>query len=641
MSHLEVSQLSKQFGNEVILNNIQFKLQSKDKAAIVGPNGAGKSTLLKCITGEISPDQGHIKRPDSFGYLSQDHIFIDNQTIRDIIFIHEKELTKLHLQIEQIEKSLATHQDPQLLDTYTSLIQQKETIELQSKPYRIHQILENLGFHQDQYDMHIHELSGGQKTRLKLAKLMIDSPDLLILDEPTNHIDIETLQWLETWCVESNSTILFVSHDKTFLENVANHIIEIRNHKAVSYRATYSHYLKLREEEIALHNKNVLKQHEEIAKKEEYVRRFIAGERSKQAKGRRKHLDRMKEHLEETYQDDSWNEIRFKPVERSSDVVLDYKNTSLGYHNVELISKLNWQVRWQDRYAIIGGNGLGKSTLIKSLFDKDLILSGDLQIGSQLELGYFAQDHFHNIFQKETLAKSSLNWICDACNVNQEIARKLLGKFLIKGDDVFRSISTLSGGERNKLILAELFYKNPNLLILDEPTNHLDIQSRDVLIKALKSYQGTLVLVSHDRYLINEVASKILIFKQNHQPEIFHGNWNEYLYMMQQTLTQKVSPARVHRKDSPETPTLSPREISKKINEIEVETQKILQTIQKHEDTIKHIEQKMSSGDMNLDFRALGQSIKEEQEDLETQIKLWEELEIESERLKSYRMTKN
>ncbi len=637
---LEVQELRKDYGNDNILKNINLKVKRNERVALIGPNGAGKTTLLKCILGAEEPTTGRILLPqgERIGYLSQHHHFNDESTVWEIISENANEYTNIENELNKIEKELESNPSDNLFDKYSALLERKELLESNNNTYQIPIVLKKLGFTEEMYNLPARKLSGGQKTRLLLAKLIIECPSLLILDEPTNHIDIDTLEWLETWCKEYSGAILFVSHDRYFLENVATAIAEIRDNTIAFYDTNYNHYLQLREEEFERLEKTIEQQHEEIEKKEEYVRRFIAGERSKQAKGRRRHLERMKENALENLEEREWKQIQFKEIQRSSDIVVECKNLSFGFDNNILVKNLNWTVRWQERWGIVGANGLGKSTLIKNIFENNKSLAGNIKQGSNLQLGYFAQDHFSSAFDNDALEKSPLNWLADVCDLTNQAARDILGKFLISGDDVFRPITSLSGGERNKLVLAKLYVENPNLLVLDEPTNHLDINSREVLINALNDYQGTLIIVSHDRWLLNKVTNHTLAFEDNKTTMQYPGKWEEYYNHKnsKQETTPEVKSKTVS--NTPKAPSqfsgLSPREISKKIRDTEKLSQDLLSNIQEWETKISDIQNEMSSGKDNLDFRQLGIEIAAAEKEYNTIMQKWEKNEQELEELK-------
>ncbi|KIL50591.1 ABC-F family ATP-binding cassette domain-containing protein [Jeotgalibacillus soli] len=534
---LQVNQLSKAFGAEEILSNIKLEVQTKDRIALVGRNGAGKSTLLKMIAGQLSYDQGEIIKPKevSIGYLEQHSGLESALSIWEEmlqVFDHLRQMEKNLRESEQLMADPAIYEDP---ERYERLMREYDELQVTFKEqggYQfeadIRSVLHGLRFQQFDHDTPISTLSGGQKTRLALGKLLLTKPDIMILDEPTNHLDIETLSWLEQYLQGYPGAILIVSHDRYFLDKVVNQVVEISRHRSRKYLGNYSNYLDQKALNYEREMKEFGKQQEEIAKIEDFIaRNLVRASTTKQAQSRRKKLERM-ERMDRPGGEEKSASFSFHIERQSGNDVLKLEGLSIGY--TEPVSRnLQASVSRQDSIALIGPNGVGKSTLLKTIVKKLSPLAGNIRYGSNVSIGYYDQEqaelHSH---------KTALNELWDDYpSKNEKDIRTILGNFLFSGDDVLKPVSTLSGGEKARLALAKLMMQQSNFLILDEPTNHLDLDSKEILENALMDYPGTILFVSHDRYFINRIATKIFEMSSEGSTE-FLGDYDYYLEKKQE-----------------------------------------------------------------------------------------------------------
>ncbi|WP_338752890.1 ABC-F family ATP-binding cassette domain-containing protein [Bacillus sp. FJAT-52991] len=530
---LQVQQLSKYFGAELILSNIKLEVQTKDRIALVGRNGAGKSTLLKIIAGHLSYDSGEIMKPKdvTIGYLAQ------NTGLESELSIWEEMLSVFaHLQeMEQTIRHLeAQMSNPQVYENealYNKVMSEYDVLQNKFKElggYQfeadIRSILHGLNFHDFDYSTKISTLSGGQKTRLALGKLLLTKPDILILDEPTNHLDIQTLSWLEQYLQNYSGAILIVSHDRYFLDKVVTQVYEVSRHKIKKFHGNYSKYLIQKAEQYEKEMKMFEKQQEQVAKLEDFIQRNIArASTTKRAQSRRKQLQRM-ELMNRPDGDEKSANFLFTIEKQSGNEVLKVNDLSIGYQGKAVANHLTTLVPREDSIALVGPNGAGKSTLLKTIVNKLPLLAGTFTLGTNVSIGYYDQEQ-----AELTSNKTVLNELWDDYPSTQEKdIRTALGNFLFSGDDVLKPVSTLSGGEKARLALAKLMMQKANFLILDEPTNHLDLDSKEVLENALIDYPGTILFVSHDRYFINRLASKVIELSQEGLTE-YLGDYDYYV----------------------------------------------------------------------------------------------------------------
>ncbi|WP_218007827.1 ABC-F family ATP-binding cassette domain-containing protein [Bacillus thuringiensis] len=530
---LQVNGLSKLYGAETILANIKLEVQTKDRIALVGRNGAGKSTLLKIIAGELSHDGGEIIKPKdvSIGYLAQNTGLETSLTIWDEMLTVFTHLQQMETKLRRLEQEMGKEENFSNEATYERLLADYDQLQLNYKDqggYQyeadIRSILSGLGFPVETHQTTISTLSGGQKTRLALGKLLLTKPDLLILDEPTNHLDIETLTWLEQYLQGYPGAILIVSHDRYFLDKLVTQVYEISNKESRRFVGNYSKYLDLKSALYEQEMKRYEKQQDEIAKLEDFVQKNIArASTTKRAQSRRKQLDRM-ELLTRPLGDSKSASFHFDIEKQSGNDVLQVKDATIGYDEDPIIENVTMRLTRGDSVALVGPNGIGKSTLLKSIVNKLPLLNGDVSFGSNVSVGYYDQEQANL-----TSSKRVLNELWDEYPLQPEKEiRTILGNFLFTGDDVLKPVSSLSGGQKARLALAKLMMQKSNLLILDEPTNHLDLNSKEILENALIDYPGTLLFVSHDRYFINRVTTTVVELSTEGAQE-YLGDYDYYV----------------------------------------------------------------------------------------------------------------
>ncbi|HHT7240313.1 MULTISPECIES: ABC-F family ATP-binding cassette domain-containing protein [Bacillus] len=530
---LQVNGLSKLYGAETILANIKLEVQTKDRIALVGRNGAGKSTLLKIIAGELSHDGGEIIKPKdvSMGYLAQNTGLETSLTIWDEMLTVFTHLQQMETKLRRLEQEMGKEENFSNAAIYEKLLADYDQLQLDYKDqggYQyeadIRSILSGLGFPVETHQTTISTLSGGQKTRLALGKLLLTRPDLLILDEPTNHLDIETLTWLEQYLQGYPGAIVIVSHDRYFLDKLVTQVYEISNKESRRFVGNYSKYLDLKSALYEQEMKRYEKQQDEIAKLEDFVQKNIArASTTKRAQSRRKQLDRM-DVLTRPLGDSKSASFHFDIEKQSGNDVLQVKDVTIGYEQEPIIEHVNMRLTRGDSVALVGPNGIGKSTLLKSIVNKLQLLHGDVAFGSNVSVGYYDQEQANL-----TSSKRVLNELWDEYPLQPEKEiRTILGNFLFTGDDVLKPVSSLSGGQKARLALAKLMMQKSNLLILDEPTNHLDLNSKEILENALIDYPGTLLFVSHDRYFINRVTTTVVELSTEGAQE-YLGDYNYYV----------------------------------------------------------------------------------------------------------------
>ena len=530
---IQLNNVTKNFVVNEVFSNVKMEINDKDRVAIVGRNGAGKSTLLKIISGEIDFDNGErtVSKDTTIGYLSQEFIVREDLSIYEEMITCFNEIIELEKELEKISYELTSENienNPGLLDKYDRLQNQVLTHKDYHYKSKIDSVLYGLDFDKEVFDKKISTFSGGEKTRLSMAKLLLSEPDLLILDEPTNHLDMENVAWLENYLSSYNGAIVIVSHDRYFIDKVVNVVYNLEFGKLKKYVGNYSNFLRQYEEDYEKNLKEYVSQQKDIKRLEEFVQKNIArSSTSKMAKSRQKVLDKM-EIIDNPRKDDKAANIEFRIKEQSGRDVLIVNDLQVGYEE-QVGQKYNFSVYKGDRLAIVGKNGIGKSTLIKTIAKKQKELGGNIQYGSKVSLGYYDQKQAE--FES---SKTILNELWDEYPLMKEAeVRTVLGRFLFRGDDVLKIVRDLSGGEKARLQLAKLMLEKNNLLILDEPTNHLDITSKQVLEEALENYEGTILFVSHDRYFINKIANKVFDITEEGY-NIYLGNYDYYLEKREQ-----------------------------------------------------------------------------------------------------------
>ena len=635
---IQLNNVTKNFVVNEIFSNVKMEINDKDRVAIVGRNGAGKSTLLKIISGELSFDSGErtISKNTTIGYLSQEFIVREDLSIYEEMITCFDEIISLEANLEKLSYELTPENienNPGLLDRFDRL--QNEVLTHKDYHYKskIESVLYGLDFTKDVFDKKISTFSGGEKTRLSMAKLLLSEPDLLILDEPTNHLDMENVAWLENYLSSYNGAIVIVSHDRYFLDKVVNVVYNLEFGKLKKYVGNYSKFLKQYEEDYEKQLKEFTSQQKDIKRLEEFVQKNIArASTSKMAKSRQKVLDKM-ELIDNPKKDDKAANIEFNIKEQSGRDVLMIENLKVGYDGKQVGNAYNFSVYKGDRIAIVGRNGIGKSTLIKTIAKKQNAISGSVHYGSKVSLGYYDQKQAE--FES---SKTILNELWDEYPLMKEAeVRTVLGRFLFRGDSVLKIVRDLSGGEKARLQLAKLMLEKNNLLVLDEPTNHLDITSKQVLEDALENYEGTIVFVSHDRYFINKIANKVLDITGDDY-SIYLGNYDYYLEKREQELIAKKlkeeKTAEVQEKVANDYAL--GKEEKKRIRKLERTREELLEKIESLEEKVTLVNNELTKEEVytdaikvqeyNEELRSLNQEI----EDLNNN---WLEIEEELESL--------
>ena len=633
---IQLNNVTKNFVVNEIFSNVKMEINDKDRVAIVGRNGAGKSTLLKIISGELSFDSGErtVSKNTTIGYLSQEFIVREDLSIYEEMITCFDEIISLEANLEKLSYELTPENienDPGLLDRFDRL--QNEVLTHKDYHYKskIESVLYGLDFTKDVFDKKISTFSGGEKTRLSMAKLLLSEPDLLILDEPTNHLDMENVAWLENYLSSYNGAIVIVSHDRYFLDKVVNVDYNLEFGKLKKYVGNYSKFLKQYEEDYEKQLKEFTSQQKDIKRLEEFVQKNIArASTSKMAKSRQKVLDKM-ELIDNPKKDDKAANIEFNIKEQSGRDVLMIENLKVGYDGKQVGNAYNFSVYKGDRIAIVGRNGIGKSTLIKTIAKKQNAIGGSVHYGSKVSLGYYDQKQAE--FES---SKTILNELWDEYPLMKEAeVRTVLGRFLFRGDSVLKIVRDLSGGEKARLQLAKLMLEKNNLLVLDEPTNHLDITSKQVLEDALENYEGTIVFVSHDRYFINKIANKVLDITGDDY-NIYLGNYDYYLEKREQELIAKK--LKEEKTDEVQEKVANDyalgKEEKKRIRKLERTREELLEKIESLEEKVTLVNNELTKEEVytdaikvqeyNEELRSLNQEI----EDLNnTWLEIEEELE--------------
>ena len=588
---LQANKIERSFAGEVLFDNISLQVDERDRIALVGKNGAGKSTLLKILVGEEEPTSGEInkKRDLSLSYLAQDSRFESSNTIYDEMLhvfddLRKTEKTLRQMGLEMGEKTGADLD--KLMQDYDRLSEEFRQAGGFTYEADIRAILNGFKFDESMWQMKIEELSGGQNTRLALAKMLLEKPNLLVLDEPTNHLDIETIAWLENYLVNYSGALLIVSHDRYFLDKVATITLDLTKHSLDRYVGNYSSFVEQKEQKLLTEAKNYEKQQKEIAALEDFVNRnLVRASTTKRAQSRRKQLEKM-ERLDKPEAGTKSAHMTFHSDKISGNVVLTVEEAAVGYDDQILSEPINLDIRKMNAVAIVGPNGIGKSTLIKSIVGQIPFIKGEARFGANVEVGYYDQTQ-----SKLTPHNSVLDELWNDFKLTPEVEiRNRLGAFLFSGDDVKKTVGMLSGGERARLLLAKLSMENNNFLILDEPTNHLDIDSKEVLENALIDFDGTLLFVSHDRYFINRVATQVLELSEEGST-LYLGDYDYYLEKKAELEALAAAQAEAEPASSTEEVTSNDyhlqkqnqkelRKITRRIEQLEAEMEELDQKIQ-------------------------------------------------------------
>ena len=637
MPTLSCNQVGKSFGAERIFSNVTFQIDAHDRIGLVGPNGAGKSTLLNILAGREEPDEGNVSiaRTTRIGYLTQYADFQPENTLREEMLTVFAELRAGEQELNELGQHMASsnaQSDPalyeQLLTRYYELQTSFEHAGGYTYEYRIEQVLGGLGFTKEQQASPVLQLSGGQQTRAALGKLLLQEPDLLFLDEPTNHLDLEALEWLETYLSSWKGAMVVVAHDRYFLDRVVSRIVEMAFGRIEEYPGNYSKYLDLREERMERRQREYEAQQAHIAHTEEFIRRYKAGQRSREARGRQKLLDRL-ERVERP-QDFPELHFEFTSVTDSGLIVISTQKLAVGYGDTlkhegdaaVLAQVADLELLRGDRIGFIGPNGSGKTTVLRTLIGEIPPQQGQVHIGHNVRIGYYSQTHAGLDY-----TRTILDEIRQVSALSEEGARGFLGRFLFSGDDVFKPISALSGGERSRVALAKLTLQGANLLILDEPTNHLDLQSRQFLEEVLSEFDGTLLFVSHDRYFIDSLATKVWAIEDGILIP-YVGNYTQYRTRKQPIVLD--IPASTQKK-APERPVAEkPVKVSAKKSKIKARTlEDVERDIEKAEAKVKSIEEALAQAALSADaaqLTQLSQDYEEAKADNDALFAEWEQM---------------
>lgn len=528
---LQTNDVLRRFGADVLFHNINLQVVDHARVALVGRNGAGKTTLLKMIAGITQPDEGTITKAKglSIGYLAQDQGLDSQNSIwaeLDTVFgsLHQMEAEIHHLEGQLATVDSTTDRYQEILRDYDRLQEQFQEAGGFEIDSRMRGVLTGFGFEEESYQRPVNSLSGGQKTKLALAKILLQAPQLLILDEPTNHLDMGVLTWLEDYLKGYSGALLIVSHDRYFLDRVVNEVYDLDNQTLHHYTGNYSAFVKNKTARLATEMKHYEQQKKEIAKLEDFVNKnLVRASTTKRAQARRHQLEKM-ERIERPQTDDKSIHFSFSSQKESGNEVLDVEGLKIGYQDTVLAGPLTFNERKGQRVGIIGPNGIGKSTLLKTLLKKMPAIAGTIKFGANLDIGYYDQEQ-QQLHPEKTVLDEVWD---DHPEIDETQIRNLLGSFLFVGDDVYKHVSDLSGGQKARLELTKLSFEPINFLILDEPTNHLDIDSREVLEGAINDFDGTVLFISHDRYFINQVATDVLAMQKDGITR-YQGDYDDYL----------------------------------------------------------------------------------------------------------------
>ena len=641
---IRLNNLSYHLPQGFLYKNISLFIDKGHKIGLTGKNGAGKSTLLRLISGEITPTEGNIVRAKdlNIGYLTQDIVIQKNISVRHYIEKSNKHITELQERLEDVNQSLVARTDYEseaymnLINEITEINDQLTLLEAHQFAEKIESVLKGLGFKKDEFDKDLGEFSGGWQMRAELAKLLVNNPDLLLIDEPTNHLDIVSIQWLEDYLKQYKGGLVLISHDRRFLDNVTNRTVEVANQKLYDYKCNYSKYLVLHAEEIERVMQTKKNQDKEIERTQALINKYRAkANKAAFAQSLIKKLDKMDIIEIDTIDRAAFN-IKFPITQASGKIVLELKGLSKSYGSKTIFKDIDLLMARHEKIALLGPNGVGKSTLLKVITD-EIEYQGKVEFGHNVKIGYFAQDSAEQLDQEKTVFQ-----IIDdiAEGEKRKDIRATLGAFLFSGEDIDKKVSVLSGGERTRLAICKLLFYDFNFLILDEPTNHLDLNSKEILKDALKAYEGTLLLVSHDRDFLDGLSNKIWEIK-DHELKTHLFGVNEFLERIGNDTYEKLNETKIHEKQKH-----SPQPNSKDKTD-----QKTQQAIKKLETKIKNAERKITNLESDLEskqnhletvdfndsnvYQEALEAYEKAEKALNSEIERWETLELELEDLKA------
>ena len=640
---LSCQNISKSFGTDEILNNINFHIEENEKAAVVGINGAGKSTLLKIIMNQETPDTGAVvlAKDKTIGYLAQYQDISGHKTIYEEVLDSKKDIMEMEEKLRAMEADMNHFEGDaleKLLDSYHRLNHEFEQLGGYAYRSEVSGILKGLGFSEEDFSHRMSELSGGQKTRVSLGKLLVTKPDVLLLDEPTNHLDIESIRWLEGFLMNYKGAVLIVSHDRYFLDRVVTKVVEIFQHKGYVYQGNYTDFAKKKAAVRAALMRQYYNQQREIKHQEEVIAKLKSFNREKsikRAESREKMLDKI-ERIEKPVDDNTDIRIVLEPNVVSGNDVLTVEGLSKAFPQQKLFSDINFEIKRGERVALIGNNGTGKTTILKMINELVAPDAGTILLGSNVQIGYYDQEH-----QQLHMEKTIFDEIADDYpSLNNTKVRNVLAAFLFTDDDVYKRIEDLSGGERGRVALAKLMLSDANFLILDEPTNHLDITSKEILEDALKSYTGTVLFVSHDRYFINQTATRILELTGETVVN-YIGNYDYYLEKHDQMVALYVK----NREDAVQSQSAGVENTSAqkvdwqtqkaeqaRIRKLENARNKAEERIAELEENISAIDEECAKPEVATNSARLGELVSQQnayRQELAEQYDIWEELSLE------------
>jgi ATP-binding cassette subfamily F protein 3 len=613
MTLLNLKSVTKSYGTNLVLNGITWQIEERRKIGLLGSNGAGKTTLFRIMTGELQPDMGQVIRSKQLkiGFLRQEYQLEDDLSLFDEMLKPFAQLLDLHEDLRKLEQEMSSSNDPRkLLEIYGKLQLEYENKGGYSYENRIETVLQGLGFDKQDFNKPINILSGGEKNRAALASVLLSEPNLLLLDEPTNHLDIEGTEWLEQYLSEFDGSVVMVSHDRYFLDRVIREVVELEDHAIARYVGNFSAYLEQKAKRLEKAQKEYEAQREHILRTEDFIRRNIAGQKTKQAQSRRKALEKL-ERLEKPRSKARKMKLSFAPTQRASRALVWTENLGKNFNGQSLFQDVDFSIERYDRIGLIGPNGCGKTTFLKILMGNETPTSGEVKIGSKLDVGYYDQEH-----QGLNLENSVLD---EVWQVNPRMLlsdlRSFLARFLFREDDIFRKVKSFSGGEQSRVVLAKLILSKPNFLILDEPTNHLDIASREVLENALEEFGGTLLVVSHDRYFLNQVVSRIYAFEDGSLKE-YLGSYSYYEEKKrEQKEKEKRQLERVRQERRKKVEAKKPKRKPKKRNLFQIEKE-----ISDVEQKIEEIDYLVSTEEVYTDWQRLVE-LNTEKEELSGRLK--------------------
>ncbi|MHB1458983.1 MAG: ABC-F family ATP-binding cassette domain-containing protein [Armatimonadota bacterium] len=582
MAIISLNGVSKSFGAYQILDEVSFTLGASEKIALVGPNGSGKTTILRMITDQDTPDIGtvNVLPGTTIGLMTQDTELNGGGTLLEEVSNASTEVWSLEREMRRLETAMSASEGDELnelLMEYGETQHEFDRLGGYTFEADVKSTLSGLGLGPEHWEKPVDILSGGMKTRAALAKLLLQKPDVLLLDEPTNHLDIDACEWLEEFLQEFPGAVLVVSHDRYFLDRVANKIIDLHERCTRTYPGNYTSFTKQKEEFLRQRLESFERQQQEIAKLEDFINRYRVGQRHQEAKSRAKRLEKMVR-IRKPRLENAKMRLNIEKAQTSGNIVMDLQGVGKAFDGKTLFAGLDLIVESKDRIGLVGPNGAGKTTLLRMIIGDEEPTSGTLSIGYSVDIGYFAQD-LGELDPSNTVLEELLEWE----DLTLGEARSFLAKFLFRGDDVYKAIPALSGGERNRLILAKLMLTKPNVLVLDEPTNHLDIDSRQALDQALRDFDGTVILVSHDRYLLNSVATRMVEIS-NGKAVVYNGNYDFFVERakLRKPKAVKKKPKPIAKKTAngasrPSGP--KPAEIEKAIEEAEKRSQELTEIL--------------------------------------------------------------